>query len=52
LAMIDDFPANGVGIWGKSARRHNAGVEVAIGALRLAEGDLDVNAEIAHHSKL
>ena len=45
-ARIGDFLTDRVNIGSKAVRRHHAGVEVAVGALGLAERHLDVNAEI------
>jgi hypothetical protein len=42
------FQADGDEIRREFIRRDNAGVEVAVGALRLAKRHLDVNAQIIH----
>jgi len=42
--MRPNFMLDGLDIGREAAGRHYAGVEVAVSALRLAEGHLDVNA--------
>src|SRR5579863_137310 len=51
LLMFTNFPANRVNVRSKSRGTHHAGVEITVGALRLAKRHLHIYAYFFHHPK-